>query len=223
MPSCVRMSVCAPALRVLFGFRLEVTFTCCFVVLSAFVDFTCTPGDAVGTRGKRFVSERTANMLQRCFASLHLALDHIMATQPCIRVCVSVPILCTLLRFCCDAGFLQEHLNEIDDAIDGIQFQVSRQVRQVGPFFSAACLFAQFASLVLTNGSHPVPVSRSWTCLTTSRTLTVSTRGKVTAQQFAQALDMSRVTLLERQVRACLGREAKESCCVLPDLAERRR
>ena len=28
-------------------------------------------------------------------------------------------------------------------------------------------------------------------------------RGKVTAQQFAQALDMSRVTLLERQVRAC--------------------
>ena len=188
----------------------------CFVVLA------CSPGYAAGTTGQRFVPERATNMLQRCFASLHLALDHIMATQPCIRVCVSVPILCTLLRFCCDAGFLQEHLNEIDDAIDGIQFQVSRQVRQVGPFFSAACLFAQFASLVLTNGSHPVPVSRSWTCLTTSRTLTVSTRGKVTAQQFAQALDMSRATLLKRQVRDCLGREPKESCCVLPDLAERR-
>ena len=68
MPSCVRMSVCAPALRVLFGFRLEVTFTCCFVVLSAFVDFTCSLGDAVGTRGKRFVSERAVNMQRRCFA-----------------------------------------------------------------------------------------------------------------------------------------------------------
>ena len=154
--------------------------------------------------------------------SLHLALDHIMATQPCIRVCVSVPILCTLLRFCCDAGFLQEHLNEIDDAIDGIQFQVSRQVRQVGPFFSAACLFAQFASLVLTNGSHPVPVSRSWTCLTTSRTLAVSTRGKVTAQQFARHLTCPALRSSSDRCVSVWGREAKESGSLLPDFEERR-
>ena len=126
-----------------------------------------------------------------------------------------------LLCFCCDAGFSQGDLNEVDEAIDEIRFQVSRQVRRVGTFFQLLVCFAWFASLPLTNDSHPVPVSRSWTCLTTSRTLAVSTRGKVTAQQFSQALDMSRVTLLERQVRACLGREAKESCCVLPDLAER--
>ena len=125
-----------------------------------------------------------------------------------------------LVRFCCDVGFLQEEMNEVDDAIDKVRFQVSRQVKQISTFQLLVC-FARFASLLLTNDSHPVPVSRSWTCLTTSRTLLVSTRGKVTAQQFSQALDMSRVTLLERQVRACLGREVKASCCVLPDLAER--
>ena len=107
--SCHRVCVCvcAPALRVLFGFRLEVTFTCCFVVLSAFVDFTCTPGDAVGTRGQRFVSERTANMLQRCFASLHLASDHIIAAQPClcrfVSVCLCVCVSVWCVRACvCD-------------------------------------------------------------------------------------------------------------------------
>ena len=40
-----------------------------------------------------------------------------------------------LVRLCCDAGFSQEDLNEVDEAIDEIRFQVSRQVRRVGPFF----------------------------------------------------------------------------------------
>ena len=100
MPSCVRMSVCAPALRVLFGLRLEVTCKCCFVAITAFVVFACSPGDAVGTRGKRFVSERTANMLQRCFASLHLASDHIIAAQPCLCLFVSV-CLCVCVSVWC--------------------------------------------------------------------------------------------------------------------------
>ena len=73
--------------------------------------------------------------------SLHPALDHIIATQPCMCVCVCVCVCVSvmLVRFCCDVGFLQEEMNEIDEAIDKVRFQVSRQVRQVGPFLS--CLF----------------------------------------------------------------------------------
>ena len=57
----------------------------------------------------------------------------------CVCVCVCVCVSVMLVRFCCDVGFLQEEMNEIDEAIDKVRFQVSRQVRQVGPFLS--CLF----------------------------------------------------------------------------------
>ena len=52
-----------------------------------------------------------------------------------VRVSVCLCVCVMLVRFCCDVGFLQEEMNEVDDAIDKVRFQVSRQVRQVGPFF----------------------------------------------------------------------------------------
>ena len=85
-----------------------------------------------------------------CSAALPLCTLHLTTLLPlnpvcvclCLCVCVSVCLFgacvraCVmLLRFCCGAGFSQEDLNEVDEAIDEIRFQVSRQVRRVGPFF----------------------------------------------------------------------------------------
>ena len=151
MPSCVRMSVCAPALRVLFAFDWK-SHANAVLLLSLLLLFSPAPQAtqwALEAKGS-FPNEQPTC----CSAALPLCTLHLTTLLPlnpvcvclCLCVCVSVCLFgacvraCVmLLRFCCGAGFSQEDLNEVDEAIDEIRFQVSRQVRQVGPFFS--CLF----------------------------------------------------------------------------------
>ena len=140
--ACARRGVCTQSAFLAFDWKSHANAALLFSLPLLFLPAPQAMQRAPEAKGS-FLNEQPT-CCGAALPALHAALDHFIATQPCMCMCVCLCVCVMLVRFCCDVGFLQEEMNEVDEAIDEIRFQVSRQVRQVGPFLS--CLFVLLGS-----------------------------------------------------------------------------